>query len=266
VSDLELLLRVPRPAKRTYAWEQLTTGDHLFYALRESLQGGVVSQATTWLKTWQTFAGNRDERVQRQWHVIKSLLICAHIAALDSETAFELPRWLHEIDDNASLAAESECRTAALDSEQWPQRVRSQLHQVAWPLALNAAWAWDAIATFRGSPRLVARSEHLDVLLVSGSGVIAQLTLEQLSDRGSGSLYPDPATMSFVTCDQEFQAAEQNAVGYVRAIGLWRDGPTADVRWKMTRRDAESFSALEGGSAGGAFALGLVKLLAGASR
>ncbi len=253
---------MPRPAKREYAWERLTSGDHLFCALREAVQSGLVDQAAAWLNTWQPVIEHQDMLRQRQWENIRRLLVCTHLAALNRETAALLPHWLGELDSTLELPAESECCAAAANAAEWRQFLRTQINRVAWFPSLNAAWAWDAVTALMDTPRPMARSECIGVLLVSGGGVIAQLTLELLADEGNSLLYPDPITMACVVREPNFQEAEQNAVAYIHAQGLWRETPPVDVCWKLTRQDGKPLAHLEGGSAGGAFALGLAKLFA----
>lgn len=221
MDKLELLLRMPRWAKRAWSWERLTRGETLFRALQQAVLEEKSAQTREWLNSWQPFVEHGDQHIQRQWQVVRALLTCAQIASGS---------------------------TVAKSTDLSP---------------LTPAAAKDALAAFAGQPSVVARSESISVLLlVNNGGVIAELTLEQLSGEGNSILYADPATMAFVTREQNFQEAEQNVLAHLRAEGLWKDsGP--DVRWRLLHKDSQPLNYLEGNSAGGAFALGLAKLLAG---
>jgi hypothetical protein len=260
MASLEALLSMPRPARREYAWEQLTVGNRLFSALRELGQAEILAQAGAMLNTWQPFVAHGDMLMKRQWEAIKMLFTCAQIARLNSQTATELPKLLLELGTRAELPTEQECQNAAQGTVHWGPFVQAQLNRPSRSPVANSAWAWDAVAAFMGSPRSIACSEQIGVLLVSANGVIAQLILEQLSDAGGGFLFPDAAAMSTVIREQDFQNSEQAAVACVRAHHLWPAGSSVDVRWKLTRQDGKPLSQLEGGSAGAAFALGLIKL------
>jgi hypothetical protein len=96
----------------------------------------------------------------------------------------------------------------------------------------------------------------------TGEGVVARLTLEWLGDGGQGQLYPDPATMTFVTLDDDFRQAVEHARVCVRTLGLWRTDAPGDVRWRLARGDDKSLRELTGNSAGAAFALALGTLCA----
>jgi len=221
LDTLELLLQMPRWAKRAWSWERLTTGETLFRALQQAVQEGKSVQAGEWLNSWQPFVEQSHEHVQRQWKIVCALATCAQIAS----------------------------RNAA-----------AKLTDLS---PLTPAEARDALSAFAGQTRLAVRSESISVLLiVSDRGVTAELTLEQLAGEGNSALYPDPAAMAFVTREQTFQEAEQNALAHLRAEGVWKDGGP-DVRWRLLRKDSRPLTYLEGGSAGGAFALGLAKLFAG---
>ncbi|MBV7333592.1 hypothetical protein KFU94_36235 [Chloroflexi bacterium TSY] len=90
----------------------------------------------------------------------------------------------------------------------------------------------------------------------------ATLTLEWLGNEGTRTLYPHPHTMSFLDRDQAFQISEANATAWVRdTLKLWEEGGRSDIRWRLTRKDEQPLFRVEGGSAGGAFALGVAALL-----
>jgi hypothetical protein len=135
---------------------------------------------------------------------------------------------------------------------------------------LSKEWAWDAFCIFRRQRRLVKRSLCLYVPLIDpgqdpqkqdseeDTGVLAELTLELL-DQGNGALYPDPECMSFVLCHDFFLKAVDTARLHSDLASLWNN--SFDVRWKLTRQDRKTVYELDGCSAGGAFALGLARLL-----
>ena len=275
MSELEVLLRKPSWRKHEWAWKRLTTGDTLFCALHKAVQNGTVGKAAELLDEWRRefVEGEKsgNAQIQYQWNIVHALLTCAKIAELKSETVARLPGLLWIFDPNADVPDGIACQAASLNSsdkwpsEHWKTFVRQGLYELTWQSPLSPEWAWDVVTTMWDSPRPVARSESLSVLVVAfEAGMTATLTLEQLTDEGTGVFYPDPQTMSFVTRDDDFQEAEQNAVAYVRETEtMWQDEDKIDVRWKITRQDGQPFTHLTGGSAGGAFALGLAKLFAG---
>jgi len=104
-------------------------------------------------------------------------------------------------------------------------------------------------------------SQSMPALLIDrvrDTGVVATLTLELMS-AGNQTLYPVPACL-FVDRDAAFCQAAIAACEHVLQTGLWPQG--WDVRWHVQRRDGKPLLPLTGPSMGGAFALGLVKLLA----
>ncbi len=225
--DLATFLSMPRPAKRAWAWEQLTGGDRLLNALCQAVQLGQVAQATAWLDTWQPYVtAAQPASICEQRLVIQAMLACTRLAA---------------------------------GEETLPQA------EDTWPPLLGSAWARDMVASLVGRPRPVTQTERVGVLLVSDSdsGLVAHLILERLGDVGMGAFYPDPAAMSFVSRDATFTAGERNALAYLHNRGLWPADSTEDVRWRVVRQDGRPLNYLSGGSAGGAFALALAKLWAG---
>jgi hypothetical protein len=85
-------------------------------------------------------------------------------------------------------------------------------------------------------------------------GVLAKLRLE-LMPEGECKLYP-ALPMIFVERYREFEAALDNAVA---CQAHWPNG--LDVRWYLAQRNGQPIFSLLGDSAGGAFALGIGKLL-----
>jgi len=126
--------------------------------------------------------------------------------------------------------------------------------------------------------REAQRTERISVLFVDESkeekGHVGVLSLE-LVDRDEGlsakppvlTLYPTPL-LSLIARNDEFRSAEKNAVVYVlQAIGddWWLRN--CDVRWGLHLQNGEPLpSILVGNSLGGAFALGLLKLLSSRAR
>ena len=108
------------------------------------------------------------------------------------------------------------------------------------------------------------QSEEIGLLLVAGraDGVNARLIVELVNSPPAtiGELYPHPE-MAFVCRDASFCNAEGAAWDATMSSVGWRRG---DVRWKIvirSRLHAVEHLPLEGGSAGGAFALVLRELL-----
>ncbi len=260
MTTLDALLRMPRWSKREWAWEQLTTGRTLLDALHQAVQDGQVEQAVQWLNTWESFVREQGGQVERQWTILSSLLWCAKIAALSSERASQLPALLPPMGLQTLALDRPRCQAAATDSQTWRQFLREQIYADRESMPLGAETTWDVVTTLMGNPRPVTHLENLGVLLVAREGIVARLALERLGDQGRGELYPDPAMMAFVTRAADFASAEQNAVVFIRAQGLWK--AHCDVRWRLARQDGRPLTRLEGGSAGGAFALGLAKLFA----
>jgi hypothetical protein len=111
--------------------------------------------------------------------------------------------------------------------------------------------------------------ERISVLLVMGAnGYVGTLSLELVERNEEFSaqlpirtLYPTPL-LSLIARDEAFRRAESNARHCV--LGEIRDGwpKNYDVRWDLHLQNGEPLSrVLMGDSLGGAFALGLLKLL-----
>ena len=92
-------------------------------------------------------------------------------------------------------------------------------------------------------------------------GVVAELDLE-IVPGGAGCLYPT-TEICLLRMDEDFIEAKENARRFVaNKLGLWEGG--CDVRWQIKLPGGRSLPpALEGGSAGAAFAIGLAKLFSG---
>lgn len=255
-SGLNNLLAMPEKAeRRPEAWPHLL---HALYSeTHKAVQSGSLDRTLCCVREWQAFVDFRGgEQTQHQWRIVCALLTWAQIAVLNGDLA-ALASLIRQLDSNAEPTSRSS------ESQDWGQFVREQLYLLAWQSPLSAEVAWDVVATFMDKPRRVTCSESINVLLViNGNGTTAMLTLELLEDPGRGVLYPDPA-MLFLSRGEGFLEAEANALAYVRAEALWEGNKgQPDVRWKLVRQDGKPLFYIDGCSAGGAFALGLAKLLA----
>lgn len=244
---------------RTYAWRRSTwgklfQGDALFTEIK-ALPTGELAQAIQLIHTCQQTLPNRLPA--DLWQTASAVLTCAEIAALDRYTYASLPALLAKIDPAAGRPAAD----SALDEHSWPDYLRLRLEGIAWPAPTGAAWGWDAVTCFWKKQRRAGGIQRLTLLLLDekDQGMAADLTLELLMD-GRGALYPDPECMSFVSLKESFQEALQEAVRLAQGQGVWP--AERDVRWRIERQDGRPLTALDGGSAGGAYALGLLKLLA----
>ena len=94
----------------------------------------------------------------------------------------------------------------------------------------------------------------------TGAGSLMSLVIERL-DGGSGILYVHPG-LAFIYRDVAFRGAESSARAAVAHLGLWPKASQEDVRWALRSSGARPVSKFAGPSAGGAFALGLAKLMA----
>ncbi|MBV7333596.1 hypothetical protein KFU94_36255 [Chloroflexi bacterium TSY] len=274
-------------------WKRLATGPILFNALCEMLKNHQTCEVRALLDEHQQFVENYQPRelMLRWWTIVDAIVTCAEIAEIDhkdgkASVRFQtllsrlasqqnnlaldrrLPERSDHLDPHIAVSREGD-GCAPLDGETWHLFVRQSLDRLMQAPLLSGPWAWDVVRCFSDDPRPLARQESITVPLVVGDtlggqneGVLATLTLQLLSDVGSGLLYPDPVTMSFVTRDEAFQQAEQNGVSYLCSEGLWKENETIDVRWRLLRQDRNPLVHIEGGSAGGAFALGLAQLLA----
>lgn len=252
LNDLRLWERRPE------AWRELSRGDALYGALAQAVTEHGLDEARRLVEVCQATRPQPPDH----WTITCAMLACAEIAALGDRSPDRLPELSRRF--GPGLAAPGEpAGEASPRARDWPRAVRAWLSSLPWQPPLSAAWAWDAVAGFAGRPRSVACAERLAVLLVAeGRGVSARLTVERLADEGAGTLYPDPATMAFVRRDRAFCQAEADGVACVRGMGWWAEGPRPDVRWRIARPDGRPLTALEGGSAGGAFALALARLFA----
>ena len=111
------------------------------------------------------------------------------------------------------------------------------------------------------------RAVELNVMLDCGigGGLVVKLLLAK-RDGGSGKLYRDPLTMSFLQYSEDFQDALTKAWDYARASNP--DAESCDVVWRLTSAattessdPSDSFNRMpeyvKGTSAGAGFALGL---------
>ena len=116
-------------------------------------------------------------------------------------------------------------------------------------------------------PRPVANSESIYVPLVlsgNGSGSIITLLFDVMADPGTGDFYPDPRWMSFIERDEQYREAENNALDIMKREVGWPGNGTSDIRWRLTRTGSNPLHMVQQGSAGGAYAIALLKLAVGA--
>ncbi|MBV7339281.1 hypothetical protein KFU94_65905 [Chloroflexi bacterium TSY] len=261
------LLTMPKDwEERPDVWKDLTVGNGLFRSLCAAVRNGIIDKAKPLLAEWYDEYIQYGNRSECEWDIAYAMLKCAEIATLSHETVADLPGLLYELDPCLNVPDVQACLNAFEDMQSWRQFVYWWLYQVSWQPSLGAAWAWDVTSSMWDIPRPIAQVERVTVPLMIGKGTIANLTLELLSDLGNGELYPDPKTMSFVTRNEAFRQAEENAAAYVRAEGLREGNAKPDIRWRLERQDGRPFLSVEGGSAGGAFALGQTKLLVTAQK
>jgi hypothetical protein len=233
-------------------WDKLFIGSYLFQELSQ-LDSDTIDEAVLTMQHSHASAQVEDQRAEWEWSTARSLLTCAQVAYLSERTPDRLQQLLCELNPDAQVPNR-------LDSD-WQEVVKRSIYQFAWPRPFRAEWAWDAVAAFAKRPRRVLRTVNIAMLLLENNeGITADLTLE-LIDKGRGVLYANPEMMSFVLLGETFRKAEQNAENFIRGQGLWPR--TEDIRWAIARKNHEPIFEINGGSSGGAFGLGLAKLLSG---
>jgi hypothetical protein len=231
-------------------WDKLFVGGYLFQELSQ-LDPSMIHDTVVTLEKMNAEAQAGDRRATWEWSTALGLLVCAQAAYSMERTPEHLLRLLRQVHPQAPVPVK-------LDSD-WQEFVKSSFYQFAWPAPLSAEWAWDTFRAFGRSPRGVLQSVNITILLLQNNvGITANLALE-LMEEGCGTLYPNPESMSFVVRGDGFLQAEQNTVAFVRDQGLWPQNK--DVRWMITQKNREPIFEIHGGSAGAAFALGLMKLL-----
>ena len=151
------------------------------------------------------------------------------------------------------------CVKAALEMH-WPSGTvgKGALEEIARECGLQGCFVEEIAGAVLGlSGREVEKKESIIALLVSEDreGVAGYLELEVLGS-GRGELFPS-SEMAFVFRDEEFEEAEGNACAWAYENGWDR---STDVRWSLKLPDGRTPTSLSGGSAGGAFAVGLAKL------
>lgn len=272
MDSFDEILRIPEQYfNRPGRWEGLVF-NQLFRILCQAVREKAVNRVEELLNPWYEQFIHFNQQFQPQWEVLQHLLICAKITKLDRQGVAGFSELLTQFDSKAHVPDQMTCHGASLDdpdhwpTDRWQQFVRQELESLKFSSPLSAEWAWDTIKTMWNSSREVTRSEKMTVLFVLQSinqGITATLILELLPS-GRGIFYPDPASMSFVSCeDADFQQSIANALAHIHQRGLRMQDRQVDVRWKLKRQDGKPLPRIEGGSLGGAFALGLAKLLAG---
>jgi hypothetical protein len=218
--------------KRIDDWKKLTSGGKLMHELsqivRQKPKDSTFDELRAHLDKWHTFM-SKNEKGKRQWETARRILDLA-------KKSVEQP---------------------PMQDERFERTSFPQLEP----------WEWDAFCAFRGMPRSAERQVTLTALLIGdkkGSGFTAELTIERLPN-GNGSIYPSPQEHAFLTLDEDFEGAIANAVSFVREQGFSFDA--IDIRWRLERHDGLPLPyPLGGPSIGGAFAMGLMKLLGGGAQ
>lgn len=250
MSSLEDLKNTDDWSIRYGLWDKLFSGDNLFQELLR-LGPDRIDNAVMTIEQINSSAQEDDKRPEWEWMTAQCLMTCAQVAYLMERTPKRLLELFRKISPQAQISAN-------LDSN-WQDFVRTSLYQFLWPKPLSSEWAWDTVAAFGKTPRRVLKRAKIAVLLLeNNAGITADLTLE-LIEEGRGTLYSNPETMSFVLCGEDFLQSEQNAIAFLHEEKLWPK--SNDIRWMITRKSYEPIFEINGGSAGGAFALGLAKLL-----
>jgi hypothetical protein len=238
-------------ATRYGSWDQLFLGDQ-FYKELLTLDPKDVQPVMALVNQCYTEAMPADRPSDWEWTTAQALMACAGAAYLQAENLEDIQELFCLIDPTF------EVKDRIVTSD-WKAFLEQTVQRCIWPTHLSAAWAWDVINDFWKTPKPIKDSENITVLLIEQKlGITGKLILER-TDPGSGILYPDPKTMSFVSISETFQKATQNAVGFARGEKLWKS--TEDIRWRIIRNDANQIRKLEGESLGGAFAMGLAKLM-----
>ena len=259
---MSLIDKLKVAAWRQSNWNKLFLGDNLFTEIK-ALQPEEIEATLERLEFYQQTLPNK--LADKQWRMAQTIFNCARIANLDQNAYSKLFSYLHlfdlpgeDLDFNSVEGIES-------NDKSWEDFIREALDRLTWPAPINSVWAWDIITNFWGVPRKIIKSQQLTLLLLDENeqGVTANLSLNLL-DAGGGAIYPDPETMSFVKLTDSFLQAHENAVAAIQHRGEWVN--YQDIRWKIERQDRKPLHVLDGGSAGGAFALGIAKLLAGSKQ
>ena len=205
--------------------------------------------------------------------VARTMAACAACALHLQQGTGDTPALVALLDDAARLlrvscwpvigAPDADCLADLSATLRWSDGPDGRLQALlaaartrrpSWALAPILDW----VAYFMtGQPRAAAATVESPVLLEDHSaGLVARLQLQQCPG-GLGQFYPDPLSMAF--CDAQTGFAEALAHAWHVTVGGAAD---YDVCWRL--RDAHNIPlrAVEGGSAGAAYALALLKLLA----
>jgi hypothetical protein len=247
---------------------EIWRGNDLFYSLHQAIQLNTLMDA----KQKLSFFFEQVSNEAHHWQVARCMWACAQIAALSCSTSGSLPEILSGLvcdlnKKKINLPDQADCIEAWQDLQIWDRLIEHQLAVMDWPSPLNSGWAWDLVTAFRDRPRKVLHSVNATVLLVrNGQGVAVRLVLESLArqEQEKSGYFVDPEAASFIRIDDEFLKSFDLAKQSVLATGFSEKEPPVDVRWKIVRTDGKLFKdevTIEGGSAGGIFALGLGKLL-----
>jgi HEAT repeat protein/energy-coupling factor transporter ATP-binding protein EcfA2 len=137
----------------------------------------------------------------------------------------------------------------------------------------DTLWQWNAYCALRGHPRTTERTIRIGIVCIDANGEAKRgtLLLEEVFDLhpdndgqqarlGRHILYPSPLKGTiFLHGDGAFQ----NTLAAAQAVFAQRgNGYTGDIRWSLQLWKDEDIPGIGGGSVGGAFALGIYKLVA----
>ena len=192
----------------------------------------------------------------------------------------ELERWLNEptlfqgtsfitpeLALSTLLQAQLECALAWLSYGNWigGQLSSQYLQPIAKKYGLSPGIVTELARTLNPTQAELTPHSTVNVtgLLYNAAGsdldrcVVADVILERLP--GTGQWYPALEHLLTLERDSTFIEAERNACVWLYDSDLWP--LDTDVRWRIRRQDGESLPFIAGPSLGGAFALGLARLL-----
>ena len=267
-------------------WQEITgrrPGSSLVERLELAIAAGTLGSPTAgteapWNEVAKFFGRPGDTEA------LGRAVFCAHLAATKPG---DISRLL-SLCERVSWPTDDIVRIGKLDHGQWPVGIARAMDEspqgsLLRPVdgSFSPAMAFDLVTRFwaqcdgfRSWSRLPLGSRSLVALFADcrleeiGSGnvqyvqdhVLATLKLELLP-QGSGRIFPDPASLLFVSQDDSFRSATEAARESAREL-LGAIPEDLDVRWSLTRHDRLPLSRLSQGSAGAAFALGLTALWA----
>jgi HEAT repeat protein len=202
-------------------WRRLTEKDNLYRALNEAVQQKKVGgNPLDLIKKWKIFADNNN--YSSQWDKAVYLVQTAVNASNSGRLAGDLSS------------------TLTINGK-------------------NPGWEKVFINLFRGY-----ELNQLSVPVVRKDSVSEGLFTLKLSllSSGSGELGPHPADVYASEADEEFEQAMKNAWQAARSLAIEekKDVSEYDGCWRVFDRNEQAVSALRGASAGGAAAIGWLRL------